>query len=127
MKIAIIGAGNVGATIAYTLATQGVANEVSLIDLDMEKAKGDVRVGTVPDPKIQHPRDAIIKITACAICGSDWAPGCFSAAPRQGKASHRSRFSACPATRRYVQPRFFLKAQAGWREIPLNLPKRSVA
>jgi threonine dehydrogenase-like Zn-dependent dehydrogenase len=27
--------------------------------------------GTVPDPKIQHPRDAVIKITACAICGSD--------------------------------------------------------
>ena len=42
MKIAIIGAGNVGATIAYTLATQGVANEVSLIDLDMEKAKGEI-------------------------------------------------------------------------------------
>jgi threonine dehydrogenase-like Zn-dependent dehydrogenase len=33
--------------------------------------KGDVRVDTVPDPKIQHSRDAIIKITACAICGSD--------------------------------------------------------
>ena len=33
--------------------------------------KGDVRVDTVPDPKLQHPRDAIIKITACAICGSD--------------------------------------------------------
>ena len=33
--------------------------------------KGDVRVDTVPDPKIQHPRDAVIKITACAICGSD--------------------------------------------------------
>src|SRR5580698_11473256 len=33
--------------------------------------KGDVRVDTVPDPRIQHPRDAIIKITACAICGSD--------------------------------------------------------
>jgi len=32
---------------------------------------GDVRVDTVPDPIIQHPRDAIIKITACAICGSD--------------------------------------------------------
>ena len=32
---------------------------------------GDVRVDTVPDPKIQHPRDAIIKISACAICGSD--------------------------------------------------------
>ena len=26
--------------------------------------KGDVRVDTVPDPTIQHPRDAIIKITA---------------------------------------------------------------
>src|SRR6201996_7339901 len=33
--------------------------------------KGDVRVDTVPDPKIQHPRDAVIRITACAICGSD--------------------------------------------------------
>jgi threonine dehydrogenase-like Zn-dependent dehydrogenase len=32
---------------------------------------GDVRVDNVPDPTIQHPRDAIIKITACAICGSD--------------------------------------------------------
>jgi threonine dehydrogenase-like Zn-dependent dehydrogenase len=32
---------------------------------------GDVRVDSVPDPKIEHPRDAIIKITACAICGSD--------------------------------------------------------
>jgi len=32
---------------------------------------GDVRVDSVPDPTIQHPRDAIIKITACAICGSD--------------------------------------------------------
>ena len=30
-----------------------------------------MRVDTVPDPKIQHPRDLIIKITACAICGSD--------------------------------------------------------
>ena len=33
--------------------------------------KGDVRVDTVPDPKIEHSRDAIIKIAACAICGSD--------------------------------------------------------
>jgi hypothetical protein len=33
--------------------------------------KSDVRVDTVPDPEIQHPRDAVIKITACAICGSD--------------------------------------------------------
>jgi len=33
--------------------------------------KHDMRLDTVPDPKIEHPRDAIIKVTACAICGSD--------------------------------------------------------
>ncbi|MEJ0063351.1 MAG: zinc-dependent alcohol dehydrogenase [Alphaproteobacteria bacterium] len=33
--------------------------------------KHDMRCETVPDPKIEHPRDAIIKVTACAICGSD--------------------------------------------------------
>ncbi len=31
----------------------------------------DVRVDNVPDPKILNPRDAIIKITSTAICGSD--------------------------------------------------------
>jgi threonine dehydrogenase-like Zn-dependent dehydrogenase len=31
----------------------------------------DVRVETVPDPKILNPRDAIIKVTSTAICGSD--------------------------------------------------------
>ncbi len=33
--------------------------------------KGDIRCDTVPDPKIEDGRDAIIKVTACAICGSD--------------------------------------------------------
>ena len=33
--------------------------------------KGDMRCESVPDPRIEHPRDAIIKVTACAICGSD--------------------------------------------------------
>jgi threonine dehydrogenase-like Zn-dependent dehydrogenase len=33
--------------------------------------KHDVRIETVPDPKIVNPRDAIIKITSTAICGSD--------------------------------------------------------
>jgi L-lactate dehydrogenase len=42
MKIAIIGAGNVGATIAYTLATGGVASDVSLIDLNTDKAYGEI-------------------------------------------------------------------------------------
>lgn len=31
----------------------------------------DIRCETVPDPVIEHPRDAIVKVTACAICGSD--------------------------------------------------------
>src|SRR3977135_2851144 len=34
-------------------------------------ATSDVRVDTVPDPTIQEPRDAVIKITSTAICGSD--------------------------------------------------------
>jgi threonine dehydrogenase-like Zn-dependent dehydrogenase len=33
--------------------------------------KEDIRYDTVSDPEIQHPRDAIIKVTSCAICGSD--------------------------------------------------------
>jgi Threonine dehydrogenase and related Zn-dependent dehydrogenases len=33
--------------------------------------KHDVRVETVPDPQIVNPRDAIIKVTSTAICGSD--------------------------------------------------------
>ncbi len=31
----------------------------------------DVRVETVPDPRILNPRDAIVKVTSTAICGSD--------------------------------------------------------
>ena len=32
---------------------------------------GDVRVDTVPDPEIINPRDAVIRVTSTAICGSD--------------------------------------------------------
>jgi threonine dehydrogenase-like Zn-dependent dehydrogenase len=31
----------------------------------------DIRCDTVPDPQIEQPRDAIVKVTSCAICGSD--------------------------------------------------------
>jgi threonine dehydrogenase-like Zn-dependent dehydrogenase len=31
----------------------------------------DIRCDTVPDPTIEQDRDAIIKVTSCAICGSD--------------------------------------------------------
>jgi threonine dehydrogenase-like Zn-dependent dehydrogenase len=33
--------------------------------------KHDVRVETVPDPQLVNPRDAIVEVTATAICGSD--------------------------------------------------------
>jgi len=35
------------------------------------EGKQDVRVEEVPDPRIQNPRDAIVRITTSAICGSD--------------------------------------------------------
>jgi len=33
--------------------------------------KEDIRCDTVSDPEIEDPRDAIVKVTSCAICGSD--------------------------------------------------------
>ncbi len=33
--------------------------------------KNDIRCDNVPDPKIEDARDVIVKVTACAICGSD--------------------------------------------------------
>ncbi|MCK6418293.1 MAG: glutathione-dependent formaldehyde dehydrogenase [Alphaproteobacteria bacterium] len=33
--------------------------------------RNDIRFDTVPDPRIEDPRDAILKVSSCAICGSD--------------------------------------------------------
>ena len=41
MKVAIVGAGNVGATLAYTLLLRDVATRVSLVDVNHEKALGE--------------------------------------------------------------------------------------
>jgi threonine dehydrogenase-like Zn-dependent dehydrogenase len=35
------------------------------------QGKGKITCESVPDPIIEHGQDAIIKVTACAICGSD--------------------------------------------------------
>jgi len=35
------------------------------------QGKKDIRCESVPDPIIEDPKDAIIKVTSCAICGSD--------------------------------------------------------
>lgn len=41
-KITIIGAGSVGATIAYTLSNEDIASEIVLIDINREKVEGEV-------------------------------------------------------------------------------------
>ena len=40
-KVTIVGAGNVGATIANDLVTMGIASEIVLIDINKEKAFGE--------------------------------------------------------------------------------------
>lgn len=40
-KIAVVGAGRVGSTFAYTLAASGVAREIVMIDADRERAEGE--------------------------------------------------------------------------------------
>jgi hypothetical protein len=32
---------------------------------------GDIRIDGVPDPKVQQPTDAVVRLTASAICGTD--------------------------------------------------------
>lgn len=32
---------------------------------------GDIRIDEVPDPKVQEPTDAVVRLTASAICGTD--------------------------------------------------------
>jgi L-lactate dehydrogenase len=41
-KVTIIGAGNVGATIAYTLSLGNIASEIVIIDINKEKVEGEV-------------------------------------------------------------------------------------
>ena len=41
-KVTIIGAGSVGATIAYTLSGENIASEIVMIDINKEKVEGEV-------------------------------------------------------------------------------------
>ncbi len=48
-KVTIIGSGSVGATIAYTLTVKGMASEIVMIDINVQKSLGealDIRQGT---------------------------------------------------------------------------------
>lgn len=54
-KISILGAGNVGATIAYALTLNGLASEIVLVDINQDKAKGeamDIIQGTALCPPV---------------------------------------------------------------------------
>jgi threonine dehydrogenase-like Zn-dependent dehydrogenase len=46
---------------------------------------GDVRVETVPDPVLQEPTDALVRVTLACICGSDLHPYHGLPASAQGK------------------------------------------
>jgi threonine dehydrogenase-like Zn-dependent dehydrogenase len=63
------------ATFSRATRIRAFALESGRLERDMRAltwhGKGDMRCENVPDPRIEHPRDAIIKVTACAICGSD--------------------------------------------------------
>ena len=42
-KITILGAGNVGASVAYTYAVAGTCSDIVLVDINKAKAKGEPR------------------------------------------------------------------------------------
>ena len=68
-KISILGAGNVGATIAYTLTIFGTASEIVMVDINKEKAKGealDIIQGTAYCPPVK-----IFDGDYCDIANSD--------------------------------------------------------
>ena len=81
-KISVIGAGNVGATIANDLMIQGVASEIVLIDINQKKAKGealDVYQGApFQSPAIVRPgeyEDAAGSDIVIITCGMARKPG----------------------------------------------------
>ena len=66
--------------------------------------KDDVRVETVDDPEIVNPRDAIIKVTSTAICGSSAAGASGRRLrlrrPDEGRSAHRVRLEEQASGRR---------------------------
>ena len=57
-KVTVVGAGNVGASIAFTLAIKGLCSELLLVDINKPKAKGeamDIMQGTAFCPAVARP------------------------------------------------------------------------
>ena len=101
-KITIIGAGSVGATIAYTLSGENIASEIVMIDINKEKVQGevmDIEQGTCfRDPisivcgDYEDAKDSDIVIitsgiarkpgqTRIELTGSPWPARCGSPSP----------------------------------------------
>ncbi len=81
-KITIIGSGNVGSTIAYTLTIQGLVPEIVMIDINGEKALGeamDIRQGTPFCPSCNiyagDYEDAVGSDIVIITCGVARKPG----------------------------------------------------
>lgn len=50
---------------------------------------GDIRVEDVPDPKIQQPTDAVVRVVRACVCGSDlWPYGSAPASEQGGRIGH---------------------------------------
>jgi malate dehydrogenase len=83
-KVAIIGAGNVGATVAYSLAMKGVCHEIVLLDrvpeiakgkaLDMSQAANAARTHTVVSVA-EEPKDIAGSDVVVVTAGSPRKPG----------------------------------------------------
>lgn len=63
MKVGIVGAGMVGSSAAYALALLGLANDVVLVDLDMDLARAQAE-------DISH---AVPFVSACRVINGDYA------------------------------------------------------
>ena len=51
---------------------------------------GDVRVETVPDPVLQEPTDAVVRVAAAGVCGSDlWAYGSMPTTEQGRRMGHK--------------------------------------
>jgi L-lactate dehydrogenase len=66
-KIAVIGCGLVGSSIAFSLVTQGVCDEILMVDINMEKALGEVL--DLRDTIKYLDRNVKVKTGSYAECG----------------------------------------------------------
>lgn len=69
--VVVIGPGSIGLAIARRVGA------------------GDVRVENVPDPKIQNPTDAVVRVVRSCVCGSDlWPYGSMPTAEEGRRMGH---------------------------------------